>query len=68
MAGWYGSSGQAKVTLSTEPLLADGTSLNGNNAMSFVVDPEAKLFGSCAPSVADTTVVIGSDGIVTITV
>lgn len=67
-AGWLNLGGQATVTMSTKRFMADGTSVNDNNAISFVVNPINRPPEACASPVADATVIIGPGGIVTITV
>jgi PT repeat len=62
-ASWFGRDhGQANATLSTKRVLPNGTTINDNNAISFVIDP---ALGDT--TVANATVSIGVGGTVTIT-
>jgi hypothetical protein len=69
-AGWYDSADQglAMVTLSTERVQVDGSTVDDNNEISLIIDPGVRVDGVCASLVAVATVVLGSDGTVTITI
>jgi hypothetical protein len=68
-AGWKQTDeGVATLALSTTRVLANGTTVNDNNPISFGIDPPLKEVGQCAPPLVDMTVVIDADGKVRITV
>jgi hypothetical protein len=68
-AGWNGNvnQGLASLTLFTTHLV-NGTPVNDNNEITFVIDPPIRLIGQCSPQIAFATVARGLDGTVTITI
>jgi hypothetical protein len=64
-AGWrFPDLGLVNVTLSTKRFLADGTSVDDNNTISFVVDPPRAT--GCPSPLANATVSIYASGTVSI--
>jgi hypothetical protein len=63
-AGWNPNVNQGSVTVTmfTSHVLANGTSVNDNNALSFLISPNIRQRGQCVPAISDIAVVLDSSG------